>query len=304
MRVAVTGASGFIGRRVVEHLLTKGHKVISVGRTDPKIDGVEHKNWGVQKKVNVVVHCAAASSDWNPSKEAGDTLSDTNLALTGAALDINPKARFILMSSASVYQTSGDGFHTVEELVADETPMLNAYSASKALSEHLTASERPDGDFYILRPRAVYGAGDTTLLPRLEEYAQGYFILPGKEPVGSFTNIKTLCEVVEFFVDDYAGAKFGIYNVADRKAVDTHQLIVDLMEKRGHVAKPFRLPYKIAYKSAETMENKARKKGTEPLATRYLVSQIGRDSAMNVEKLENAMGRELPETDISDAASW
>lgn len=303
MRIAVTGASEFIGKNVVNHLLKKGHKVISVGGPDPKINGVEHKAWGLQKKVNIIVHCAAEHDDWT-SAEEGELLKNANLLLTDNALKINPKARFIFMSSSAVYQSSEGDFAPVEELIENDTSMLNLYSVSKAVSEHMVAQQKEDGRYYILRPRAVYGAGEEVLMPRLEEYAKGYFILPGKNPMGSLTNIKTLCEVVEFFVDDVKGEHSGIYNVADGEAENMHDLVVSFSNLRGHSAKPMRLPYSIAYKSVTGLENKAKKNGTIPMATRYIVSLIGRDSVMNVEKLEAAMGKKLPKTDISDAADW
>lgn len=303
MRVAVTGASGFIGRKVTEYLVAKGHKVISVGRTDPKIEGVQHNDWSLQKKVNVIVHCAAENDEWTPTPQ-GQELRDVNLSLTDKAMKINPRARFILLSSSAVYQTSENSFNPVEELVEHDTPMLNAFAVSKAISEHLTTQEAKDGRYYILRPRAVYGQGDTHLLPRLEEYAKGYFVLPGKNPMGSLTNIKTLCDVIDFFVNDIKEKHFGIYNVADGEPVNMHDTLVSILAKRGREAKMVRLPYAIAFKSALSMETKARKKGTIPLVTRSVVAQIGRDSVMDISKLETAMKRKMPLTDISDASDW
>lgn len=304
MRVAVTGASGFIGGKVVHYLLAEGHKVVSVGRTDPKIKGVEHKDWGLIKKVNAIVHCAGSAGDWMTDEEA-EEMKTVNLDLTARAMDINPDARFIFMSSSSVYQTRSDVFEPVEELVKDDAQMLSPYALSKALSEHLVSKVRDKSkNYYILRPRAVYGPGDKTLLPRVDEYAHGFCILPGKNPKASFTNIESLCKVVGFFVDDYKGEHFGIYNVADGSVEGTHELIALIAKLRGKNCTPVSVPYRIAYKAATVMENKARKKGTSPEATRYLASQLGRESIMDTSKLEKTMGYGLPATDVSQAGNW
>lgn len=294
MRIAVTGATSFIGNAVARSLKSAGHNVMSVGDEDPKIDGVEHRSWGLQKKVNVIVNCAEEKVRW---AEDPEKLKADNLELVEHALEINPKARFIHMSSAAVYATLEKDFSSEEKLIADDTKMVNTYALSKALAEHMVDQEFSHRH-YILRPRAVYGSEEDYFIPKLKEYANGFFIMPGKNPMGSITSIDNLCEVVKFFVDDIKEIHFGIYNVADSEPVNMHQTIIDKLQEDGIEAKIVRLSYSLLLRSIDSMENKARKKKVAPDFTRYEISHIGRDSVMNTSRLEGVMDRKLT-TDLS-----
>jgi len=85
MRVVVTGASGFIGRPVAEALLARGVKVLAMGRSDPRLGGVELLPCDLltddpaailaKARAEILVHCAwdtthgafwtsPANSDW------------------------------------------------------------------------------------------------------------------------------------------------------------------------------------------------------------------------------------------------
>lgn len=313
MRVAVTGASGFIGRAVALKLLSDGHKVYSYGRTDPEIDNVTHSNeWGYDKKINAIVHCSARTDEWTTTPEDHDDLVGTNNSLTKNAMSINPKARFILMSSDLVYQSSDTDFSPVEEFIDTETRYVTAYALSKSASELIVKEERTvvsngkeSPSYYILRASTVYGSGDRSFLPKIEHLGHGAIILPGRtNPSKSFLNIESLVNVVSFFVDDYAGNHFGIYNVADHSPVSTHSMILDILNARQKPNTAFRIPFKFAYKAAEGVEKRSRKKGTLPYLTRQTVLEWGRDNPVSVNKLELAMGEAMPETDISSADSW
>lgn len=306
MRIAVTGASGFIGRKVAEKLLEEGHKVISYGRTDPKIENVEHvSDWKPNKKVNAIVHCAGRSDKWTGSEELDTELVATNNTLTHHALAINPKARFVFISSTSVYRHGVNEFDDAEVLPSDDAKLLDAYSLSKCANERIIDNARTDKDYYILRSASVYGDGDKQLLPYLESLGRGIIIMPGnKDSKNSFTNVNSLVETVSFFVNDYQGKHFGIYNVADAGEVATHDFVTGILEKRGQVNKVFRTPYKFSYKSAEGVERSSKKKGTIPYLTRYQVTLLGGNNVVDTGKLEQVLGKALPATNYDDAGSW
>lgn len=306
MRIAVTGASGFIGRKVVEKLLKEDHKVYSYGRTDPKIENVEHvSDWKPNKKVNAIVHCAGRSDRWLGSEDLDTEFVATNNTLTHHALAINPKARFIFISSTSLYRQGAMDFVDSEELPEDHVSLLDAYSLSKAAGERIIDNTKDKKDYYILRSASVYGDGDKNLIPYFESLGHGLIILPGKKDAqSSFTNVDSLVETVSFFVNDYNGKHFGIYNVADKGSVSTHAFVTEILEKRGLTNKVIRTPYKFSYKSAEGVEKASKKKGSEPYLTRYQVTMMGGNNVVSTAKLENVMGRPLPETNYEDAENW
>ena len=62
--------------------------------------------------------------------------------------------------------------------LAAREPQLSWYAASKRAAERLLA-ERPDRDWVVLRPPAVYGPGDREMLPVFQWMARGIALVPG-----------------------------------------------------------------------------------------------------------------------------
>ncbi|WP_313465923.1 NAD-dependent epimerase/dehydratase family protein, partial [Stenotrophomonas sp.] len=76
----------------------------------------------------------------------------------------NGHPRLLLVSSTAVFYREAHQ-HDLDEDSPIGPAFLNEYARSKAEAERLLA--RYDGPSCILRPRAVFGPGDTVLLPRL-----------------------------------------------------------------------------------------------------------------------------------------
>lgn len=87
--VAVTGASGFIGQRLVQALNVRGDTVVPVGRTFPKID------------CDKIYHLACPSSTATLNSMPTQVM-DTIFDKTREALAICPSALFINASSMGV----------------------------------------------------------------------------------------------------------------------------------------------------------------------------------------------------------
>src|SRR5262249_38661197 len=75
----------------------------------------------------------------------------------------------VFLSSSSVYYRPCHQFGITEETPLPERP-VNHYAATKRKAESLVAAY--PGPWVILRPRAVFGPGDTVLFPRILRAAQ------------------------------------------------------------------------------------------------------------------------------------
>jgi len=169
-RIAVTGAGGYIGSRMVERLLAKGVSVVALDRfffgdvlsdlrSDGKLtivkDDIRTCAASVFKNVDVVIHLAALSND--PSADLNPSLTESinyngTLHVAKLAKEQGVK-RFIFSSSCSVYGASPD-------LLTEESPLapVSAYARSKIVAEkRLLELSSPHFAVTSLRNATVYG---------------------------------------------------------------------------------------------------------------------------------------------------
>jgi len=184
--VIVTGASGFIGGAIARALAERGETVYALCRRDPELPGVNYQHWDITQpapapvqslaaKATAVFHCAGIAS----ISAADDDLYAVRVTGTRNVLDAFPKARIVHLSSTTVYSSTAPHSDLWEEAgPKDPQDFGDAYSRTHALAEQLVARIRPDAA--ILRPAAVYGPGETMLMPFLRDSAKrGVLRLPG-----------------------------------------------------------------------------------------------------------------------------
>lgn len=313
MRIAVTGASGFIGGVIASALAMPefGHEVIGYGRTpggwsyrSHVANASHYRIWDVARgrlttdvHVDAVVHCAALADDWAPLEAAMLANSEG----TRNVVRSFPGARIVHLSTSSVYDAFVPTVNAVES-EATATRFLSSYSQSKVAAE----AQLVGADAVILRPHAVYGAGDTTLLPRLlAGIRRGRLSLPeGAAVEHTLTHIDNLVAAVILALAPEAPA--GVFNVGDDAPVLLSEVLTELLAKKGRSDVTLhRIPYGTAFAFASAVELGHRVSGRgRPRVTRYAVSQLGLERTLDLTAARQQLGYRPRSTSLAGAERW
>ncbi|WP_030164779.1 NAD-dependent epimerase/dehydratase family protein [Spirillospora albida] len=308
MRIAVTGASGFIGGAVCRALAPDGHTVHAYGRrrsvAREHIAGAEYRSWDLTRgpladapDVDAVIHCAGSVTDWG--RPAG--LFAANLTGTRSALASFPGARFVHVSTASVY----DPFRPSVMATEDEAPVaryLNAYGASKAAAERAAIA----AGAIVLRPHAVYGPGDTTLLPRVLSAVRGPFLTAvgtGRQRI----SLTSLANLVRACVLAATGpARSGVFNITDAAPLVIDDAFREILRERGVRARPVYIPHRAAAPVAAAVEGAflLARRPEPPRITRYAISHLAFERTYDITAARTTLGYEPHATAFTGAATW
>lgn len=263
MKILVTGTSGFVGGAVGRHLRSRGHHVTGLSRRPPRAEAadlaVPHdltRPVPDLSPFDIVIHAAALSAPWGrPTAYDAANVGATRHAITVAA---RTGARFILISSSSVLYQPGDQ-EGLSEVVAPATPPVNDYARTKRAAEALTAAY--PGAWVILRPRAVYGVGDTVLFPRIARAARLRLLPRFRQPVlaqGDLVSIDTLVRQVARAVEGQAS---GIFHLIDPSPLEIQTFVTDVLARVGLPGPSLTVGMEFARKAAGTLEALSRQTG-------------------------------------------
>ncbi|MCQ0025581.1 NAD(P)-dependent oxidoreductase [Streptomyces somaliensis DSM 40738] len=278
--IAVTGASGFCGSHVAIAAAARGADVLCVGRRPGPVG--RHVPWDAAREVpdlsgaDVVVHCAAAVGDPLPGSPAEAAMRAVNVDGTARLLEAAADRPVVWVSSASVYAPG-----TGRSRITEDHPVrghLNAYGRTKAAGEALALA----AGAVVLRPRAVYGAGDPHLVPRLlSRVRRGLLVLPGPSVRLSLTAVENLADACLAA----AGWPPGAYNIADPVPYDRDGAVRAVLRAHGVRARIGHLPLPAARAVAGAARTLARlRPHAEPPLTRYSLDQLARSVVLDVSR--------------------
>ena len=313
MKAVVTGASGFLGSRLVAQLLREGHQVVA-GSRKPVQElvalGARHAPLDLSdrdalrnafKDADIVFHVAAKTGVWGPEREYVESnVTGTRNVL--AACEQRRVKRLVYTSSPSVVFDGRDHVDASNDLPYPHD-YLCSYPATKAIAERdvLAANGRWGLATCALRPHLIFGPGDPHLVPRLLARARA-----GKlARVGDGQNEVTLC-AVETAVAAHIAAARGLqpeaahagraYFVGQERPVRLWDWVDGLLRELGIPPVKRRVPFAVAYGAGTTCEALwwlGRLRG-EPPMTRFIALQLARSHSYSMEPARRDFGFREP----------
>lgn len=326
-RVLVTGAYGFLGKYIVLELLKHGYRVIAYGRSMKKLlnlrqsiaDQLESEettldtskltsklilyigdftNYRSIKKavhgVNYVVHAGALSTVWG----ARDDFMETNVrgtinVIKACNASSDTVRRLIYISSPSIYCTNKDQFD-IEESEAPSTNHLSYYIESKLRSEskfnHCTIP------YTILRPRGLFGIGDSSIVPRIikSNNTIGIPLFNGGTNKVDITCVENVAHAIRLSIES-PNKKSETYNVTNGEPREFKKIVEQFMAGIEQKPKYLKINIKLMEKAATIIESVYRALhiyDTEPAITKYTIYTLGYSQTLNIDKIKDDIGYE------------
>jgi nucleoside-diphosphate-sugar epimerase len=299
LRVAITGATGFIGSNIARKLCSEGHTVKALVRTEPKIVlGFPYQTVNfldlnsltqALAGFDAVVHCAgmiAFPGDQKAMHTANVTITE-NLATAA----IQNKVRcFVHLSTPSVYFNFCDRLN-IQELEPVPYPCATLYAETKLQADKVILNLGTKGmRTVILRPRAVSGAGDHHVLPRLLESRLGpYFpLVDGGRALFDMTHIEDFVEVVRLMLE--RDQISGVFNVSGGQPITSADLVKLLCKEMGIAHKTLFVPYRLARSVSQITEffsHYTREKSAS--LSPYTVGLMKFSQTLSIEKLRREL---------------
>ncbi|MEN8228572.1 MAG: NAD-dependent epimerase/dehydratase family protein [Bacteroidota bacterium] len=300
MNIVVTGATGFAGGWILRELTNHygNEAVTGTGRNEERVK--ELRSEGFQmiqgdlrderfvatrlEGFTHVVHCAAKSSIWGPYQEF---FSHNVLATRNVLGHISSMEKLVHLSTPSIYFNFKNRFDLREDA---ELPgkFVNNYTTTKFQAEQEILNTQNEGlTTIILRPRAILGAGDTVILPRvIRAYDSGRLKIIGDgKTIADFTSARNLAHAVHLALEAEPSLNGEVFNITDGQPLEFWPLLVETIQKLGHDQELGKVPYGLVYLLAAMNELSSRVlKKSEPALTRYGVGIMKYSLTMNIDK--------------------
>ncbi len=264
MRILLTGASGFIGGRFLQRFRDQpGLELLGLGRRalhDPLYRSLDLARPGTLEVLlehegfipDVVIHAAALSSPFARRSEYQRHNVEATAQVVAACERIG-RPRLVYISSSSVHYQPCDQLG-----MREDDPIgphyANTYAETKAAGEQLVQAY--PGPWCILRPRAVFGPGDTVLFPRLLHAArQGKLpriVRAGPPAIGDLISVDALTDyMLRAALDANAS---GAFNLSHGEPVVMQDFLADVFRRLDLPVPTREVSYRVARLAAYAAE--------------------------------------------------
>jgi nucleoside-diphosphate-sugar epimerase len=305
MKVAITGASGFIGARLAQLARSRGHEVVALGRVNNDIEAARvraleaagvhmtdvdiNDGPGLQQAlagVDLVFHLAAAQHEANVGEDYFRRINvDGTRTLLEAAVAAGV-SRFIHGSTIGVYGSAASG--ELDE--SSPTRPDNMYGVTKLEGERVALSFNDRIPVTAIRISETYGPGDNRLLKLFKAVKKGRFFM-----IGSGLNVRQL-----IFVDDLVDGMFRaaergesageVYVLAGAEILTTRQTAETIADALGVRPGKLRVPMWPFLLLAILMEKTMRPLGLQPPLHRRRLDFFRKSFYFSLDKSRKELG--------------
>ncbi len=245
MKAFVTGGSGFVGTFLIKALVKRGHEVAALARSDKAeaavravgarpvrgdLADVDAATRGMTG-CDVVFHAAAFTSETGKLADHIPPTVDGTRNMLAAAKAAKVK-RFVHVSTEAVL-ASGKPIIRADETVPYPAKPAGPYPITKGMAERLVLEAKGELEVVIIRPRFIWGAGDTSLIPKLSEAVRsGKFAW-----IGGGRYLTSTCHIANVVEGALLAAERGapgeIYFLTDGEPVELRGFLSELLLANG-----------------------------------------------------------------------
>jgi nucleoside-diphosphate-sugar epimerase len=311
MNILITGGSGFLGQHLARALLDQGHQVRLMGREMESARGLIDA--GAQPIVadlreraatiaacasaEVVYHVGALSAPWGRRADFyAINVGGTAAVLAGCRL--HAVRRMIYVSSPSVV-FDGRDHRNLTEAAPYPRRFASVYSLTKKLGEDLV-NAAGWCETVIVRPKAIFGPGDRSLLPRMIAAARQNRLpqIGDGQNLVDLTYVENVADALVQALDAKA-ATGKTYMITNDEHVRLWDVIRMVLRRLGISSNLRRVPLAAALVAASLMECRATLTGREPLLTRYSAAILGRTQTYDISAARRDLGY-APRISVAD----
>jgi nucleoside-diphosphate-sugar epimerase len=301
----VTGGSGFIGGALIERLRREGWDVRALARSEAAAAKVRERGAepvegdlddvdalrGGSVGCDVCFHAAAKVEDW------GDPADFERLNVGGTANVIaagrDAGVRRLVHVGTEAALTAGEALEGVDEgaPLRPDSPFL--YSATKARAEQLVRSANGDAlETVVVRPRFVWGRGDTTLLPAIKELVRSgrFRWIGGGRHLTDTTHVENTVEGL--WLGATKAPAGGVYFVTDGEPVVFRAFLERMLGTQGVTVPDKSVPPAVATAAAAAAERAWRllKRPGPPPLTRFAVWVSSKECTLDTSRAREELG--------------
>ncbi|KPJ65507.1 hypothetical protein AMJ44_10030 [candidate division WOR-1 bacterium DG_54_3] len=285
-KILVTGATGFLGNRLIEVLTQRGYSVRGLARKLSNIEKLKEFKaeifFGdvgsmdslkpVFEGIDIVIHAAADTAGHQEDSELSTIQGTRNI------IDLckhNQIKKLIYLSSCSVYGVADykKGQVVTEDSSLERFPEKRGYySEAKLKAEEIVVSAKDRGYLPIvcLRPGTIFGLGGE-IFPPMMGFALGsrlFGIIGNGEFVLPLVDIDNLVDAIIAAIEKQESAG-SIFNVVDSDRVTKKMYVEMLLQKIYPKSRYIYIPLWFLYSTVFAQEIIAKLFRRKPFLTRY-----------------------------------